>query len=82
LNTGNENDTWGDKQPVGQSQTLQTLGLSLQTGRGNLQWNAVDFILFLSGKGGCQSSNFDAQIADTTVSMIAYILLSFRYRQL
>jgi Transposase DDE domain. len=30
--------------------------------------------------GGCQSSNFDAQIADTTVSMIAYILLSFRYR--
>jgi hypothetical protein len=30
--------------------------------------------------GGCQSSNFDAQVADTTVSMIAYILLSFRYR--
>jgi hypothetical protein len=30
--------------------------------------------------GGCQSSNFDAQIADTTVSMIAYILLSFRFR--
>jgi hypothetical protein len=30
--------------------------------------------------GGCQSSNFNAQIADTTVSMIAYILLSFRYR--
>jgi predicted nucleic acid-binding Zn finger protein len=30
--------------------------------------------------GGCRSSNFDAQIADTTVSMIAYILLSFRYR--
>jgi Transposase DDE domain. len=30
--------------------------------------------------GGCQSSDFDAQIADTTVSMIAYILLSFRYR--
>jgi hypothetical protein len=30
--------------------------------------------------GGCQSSNFDAQIADTTISMIAYILLSFRYR--
>jgi predicted nucleic acid-binding Zn finger protein len=30
--------------------------------------------------GGCQSSNFDAQIADTTVSMITYILLSFRYR--
>lgn len=30
--------------------------------------------------GGCQSSNFDAQIADNTISMIAYILLAFRYR--
>jgi len=30
--------------------------------------------------GGCQSSDFDAQIADTTLSMIAYILLSFRFR--
>ncbi|GHT61442.1 IS4 family transposase ISDha5 [Bacteroidia bacterium] len=30
--------------------------------------------------GRCQSSNFDAQIADATISMIAYILLSFRYR--
>jgi hypothetical protein len=30
--------------------------------------------------GGCQSSNFDAQIADTTITMIAYILLSFRFR--
>ena len=30
--------------------------------------------------GGCQSSNFDAQIADTTISMIAYILISFRFR--
>ena len=30
--------------------------------------------------GGCQSSNFDAQVADTTISMIAYILLSFRFR--
>jgi len=30
--------------------------------------------------GGCQSSNFDAQIADTTISMIAYMLLSFRFR--
>lgn len=30
--------------------------------------------------GGCQSSNFDARIADATVSMIAYILLSLRYR--
>ena len=30
--------------------------------------------------GGCQSSDFDAQIADTTISMIAYILLAFRFR--
>jgi len=30
--------------------------------------------------GGCQSSNFDAQIADTTITMIAYILLAFRFR--
>jgi len=30
--------------------------------------------------GGSQSSDFDAQIADTTITMIAYILLSFRYR--
>jgi hypothetical protein len=30
--------------------------------------------------GGCQSSDFDAQIADTTISMIACILLSFRFR--
>ena len=34
----------------------------------------------LLNPGGCRSSNFDAQIADTTISMIAYILLSFRYR--
>jgi len=30
--------------------------------------------------GGCQSSNFDAQIADNTITMIAYTLLAFRYR--
>jgi DNA-directed RNA polymerase subunit M/transcription elongation factor TFIIS len=30
--------------------------------------------------GGCQSSNFDAQIAETTITMIAYILLACRYR--
>jgi hypothetical protein len=30
--------------------------------------------------GGCQSSNFDARVADTTISMIAYILLAFRFR--
>jgi hypothetical protein len=30
--------------------------------------------------GGCQSKNFDAQIADTTISMIQYILLTLRKR--
>jgi len=30
--------------------------------------------------GGCQSSDFDAHIADITISMIAYTLLSFRFR--
>ena len=30
--------------------------------------------------GGCQSSNFDAQITDTTITMIAYVLLAFRFR--
>jgi len=30
--------------------------------------------------GGCQSSNFDAQIADTTISMISCLLRSFRFR--
>ena len=30
--------------------------------------------------GGCQSSDFDAQIADTTIVMITYILLSLRFR--
>jgi hypothetical protein len=30
--------------------------------------------------GGCQSSNFDAQITDTTITMIAYILLALRLR--
>ena len=30
--------------------------------------------------GKSQSSNFDGQIADTTVTLIAYILLSLRYR--
>jgi hypothetical protein len=30
--------------------------------------------------GGSQSSTFDAQIADTTITMIAYILLAFRFR--
>ena len=30
--------------------------------------------------GGCQSSAFDAQIADATITMMAYILLAFRFR--
>ena len=30
--------------------------------------------------GGCQSSNFDAQIADITITLTAYILLAFRFR--
>jgi len=30
--------------------------------------------------GGCQSTNFEAQIADTTMTMIQYILLSLRKR--
>ena len=30
--------------------------------------------------GSCQSSDFDAQIAYTTIVMITYILLSFRFR--
>src|SRR5690554_7504081 len=30
--------------------------------------------------GGCQSSNFDAQVAETTISMIAYLLLTLRFR--
>jgi hypothetical protein len=34
----------------------------------------------LLNPGGCQSGNFDAQIADTTISMIAYILPTFGYR--
>jgi hypothetical protein len=34
----------------------------------------------LLGLGACQSSTFDAQIADTTIVMLAYILLAFRRR--
>lgn len=30
--------------------------------------------------GGCQSKNFDAQIADTTVTMVQYILLTLKKR--
>ena len=34
----------------------------------------------LLNPGGCESCNFDAHIADATVSVITYIMLSFRYR--
>ena len=34
----------------------------------------------LLGLGRCQSNDFDAQIADTTITMIQYILLTMRYR--
>ncbi len=30
--------------------------------------------------GSCQSNDFDAQIADTTITMIQHILLTLRYR--
>ena len=30
--------------------------------------------------GKCQSNDFDAQIADTTITMIQYILLTLKYR--
>jgi predicted nucleic acid-binding Zn finger protein len=34
----------------------------------------------LLGLGGCQSNDFDAQIADTTITMIQHILLTIQYR--
>ncbi len=34
----------------------------------------------LLGLGRCQSNDFDAQIADTTVTMIQHILLTLKYR--
>ena len=34
----------------------------------------------LLGLGRCQSNDFDAQIADTTITMIQHILLSLKYR--
>jgi len=34
----------------------------------------------LLGLGRCQSNDFDAQIADTTITMLQYILLSMRHR--
>lgn len=34
----------------------------------------------LLGLGRCQSNNFDAQIADTTITMVQYILLTMKYR--
>ena len=34
----------------------------------------------LLGLGNCQSNDFDAQIADTTITMTQHILLTLRYR--
>ena len=34
----------------------------------------------LLGLGKCQSNDFDAQIADTTITMIQHILLTLQYR--
>jgi predicted nucleic acid-binding Zn finger protein len=34
----------------------------------------------LLGLGSCQSNDFDAQIADTTITMIQYILLTLKFR--
>lgn len=34
----------------------------------------------LLGLGRCQSNDFDAQIADTTITMLQHILLTIRYR--
>ena len=34
----------------------------------------------LLGLGKCQANDFDSQIADTTITMIQYILLTLRYR--
>ena len=34
----------------------------------------------LLGLGRCQSNDFDAQIADTTITMVQYILLTLKYR--
>ena len=34
----------------------------------------------LLGLGKCQSNDFDAQVADTTVTMVQYILLTLKYR--
>jgi predicted nucleic acid-binding Zn finger protein len=48
-----------------------------------IRWTIEVFFKDMKQKlnlGGCQSSNFNAQIADTTISMIAYILLAFRRR--
>ena len=48
-----------------------------------VRWTVEVFIKEAKGLlnlGGCQSSDFDAHIADITISMITYILLSFRFR--
>jgi hypothetical protein len=48
-----------------------------------VRWSIEVFIKECKGLlnlGGCQSSDFDAQIADTTIVMITHILLTFRFR--
>jgi hypothetical protein len=48
-----------------------------------VRWTIEVFIKEAKGLlnlGGCQLSDFDAQIADTTIVMITYILLSLRLR--
>ena len=48
-----------------------------------VRWSIEVFIKEAKGLlnlGGCQSSDFDAQIADTTIVMITCILLSLRFR--
>ena len=34
----------------------------------------------MNGLGKYQSTNFDAQVTDTTVTMVQYILLTLKYR--
>ena len=52
---------------------------------GNLSNPMDDSVFFkeakgLLGLGKCQSNDFDAQIADATITMIQYILITLRYR--
>jgi len=63
--------------------TDTTLSFKKQIEHYHVRWTIEVFNKEAKGLlnlGGCQSSIFDAQIADTTISMIAHILLSFRFR--